>query len=570
MYIERKTTRKIKQPEKGAALVTVLMISVLLGVACIALLSAVGASSKNSTDVLSETKAYYSAESGLQATINVLRNDSTVDYKYAAANQTLSAKLPYNYPVGSPTRAVIGEPANTYNPNLGAAYSVVVSDPDNSAASLTFYTSGIFLSGGTISGNGKTIYYPNNTAADRIEITFTDEGITTHNFTNNPRLGRFSIVTVGSGAVLPASNSAAALKFRIDYRLTLPRAGVRSIWGFIIQANSSSPKMVTFQSQNYEVLESTMELCDSPTATAPCTDVSLNLTQTPTNNAFYANITPVEPYRLKVLATGYGPNGAKKQLEGIIQRNFFNGIGPGAATTMAGTNVTPPGGLPFLFVPGNSNGVTYSGGNCNIAPGCVPSFGLTDPANLNYVINNPPQNGTMTPAPALLDPNNAPDWQQSPASLDVLVDQLRTSAQNSNRYFVSPGSNLSNPGNFTNGTGITFCEGSCKVTGDGGGILVVTGKLTNLGGFSFRGMIIVTGEDGWERTGGGGGSIIGNVIIAPYNRRTYVPENLSSTFLAPRYYISGGGASDIIYGDVTASFDNLSSISDFMLGIAEK
>ena len=364
MNIERKTNLKINQPEKGAALVTVLMVSVLLGIACVAMLSAVGANSKNSTDVLSETKAYYSAESGLQATINVLRNDSTVDYKYAAANQTLSAKLPYNYPVGLPTRAVIGEPATTYDPKLGAAYSIVISDPDNSAVSLTFNTSGIFLSGGTISGNGKTIYYPNNTAANRIEITFTDEGSTTHYFTNNPRLGRFSVVTVGSGAVLPAFNSATALKFRIDYRMTLPRVAVRSIWGSITQGAAGAHKLVTFQSQNYELFESMMELCSGTTGGPGCADVSLDLTTTPTNNAFYAYITAVEPNRLKVIATGYGPNGARKQLEGIIQNNLFNGLASAAATTMIG-----PFTAPFRFEPGTSNGITYSGGNCGSPAG---------------------------------------------------------------------------------------------------------------------------------------------------------------------------------------------------------
>ncbi len=563
--------RKMNREDSGAALVTVLMITVLLSIACIAIVSSVGANSMNSTDVLSETKAYYAAESGLQATINALRNDNTVTYEYAVANPTLSAKLPYNYPTtGTPDRVVVGDTASNYDPKTGTAYSVYVTDPDNSSSSLTFYTSGIFLSGGTISANTKTIYYPNDTATNRIEITFTDVSSTMHNFSGsptNPLLGTFNMTTVGTGAVIPSNES---LKFRIDYQLTAPRTGVESIWGFIKQANSSAPKILTFQTQNYEIYGSNLELCSGTSGGPGCADVSFDLTANPSDNRVYAYLTPVEPYRLKVLATGYGPNGAKKQLEGIIQRNFFNGLASGAATTMIGTNTTPPGGLPFLFVPGNSNGVTYSGGDCNSAQGCVPSFGLTDPANLTYVQNNPPRNGTMSPPPAMLDSNNTPEWQQSPAALDALVDQLRTSAQNSGRYFVSPGSNLQNPGNFADGTGITFCEGSCKVGGSGGGILVVTGKLTNVGGFSFKGMIIVTGEDGWERTGGGNGSIEGNVIIAPYNKRTYVPENLSSTFLAPRYYISGGGTSDIIYGDITANFDNLSSISDFMLGIAEK
>ena len=110
------------------------------------------------------------------------------------------------------------------------------------------------------------------------------------------------------------------------------------------------------------------------------------------------------------------------------------------------------------------------------------------------------------------------------------------------------------------------------MSGAGGGILIVTGKLTNVGGFDFRGTIIVTGEEGWERNGGGGGQIEGNVIIAPYHLRlaSYTPNNQSVTFLPPRYWITGGGASDIIYSDVGASFDGTNGVSDLMSGVAEK
>ncbi len=581
MNTERKTTRKIKQPEKGAALVTVLMISVLLGVACIALISAVGASSKNSTDVLSETKAYYSAESGLQATINVLRNDSTVDYKYAAANQTLSAKLPYNYPVGLPTRAVIGEPANTYNPNSGTAYSVVVSDPDNSAASLTFNTSGTFTSysitgGATFSNNRKTIYIPNQTASPRTEITFNDVGSTTHTFTGNPSLGSFSISNVGAGVQLTGD-----IQFEISYRMTLPRTASKVIYGYIKQANSTSAKMITFQSQNYELIGSRMELCLSSTATVPCADVSFDLTTTPTPT-LYANITAVAPNRLKVVSTGYGPNGARKQLEGIIRNDLLNGLSSAAATTLIGPFVPP-----FRFEPGTSSGITYSGGNCASPVGCVPSFGLTNTGSLNYVTNNPPgPNGgnpaQAQPPPALLDPNTIPDWQQSPATLEQMVNDARQRLliSNTSRYFVNPTGNQANftvgtsqnpPGSFANGTGITFCEGSCNIGADGGGILIVTGKLTNVGGFSFKGLIIVVGEEGWQRNGAGNGQLIGNVIVAPYVRIPYIiPLNYSATFLPPQYYVTGGGNSDVIYNDVSATLNNTSAISDFMVGVAEK
>ncbi len=553
--------------QRGAALVTVVMISIILLTASVAILTAVALNSRNTSDVLAETKAFYAAESGLQSTINKFRNDSSVTYRLAVADPDLSTWLPYNWPTtGGATRVVIGEVPSAYSPNTGTAYSVLAYDPDNSGTALTFYTSGGFLSGSEISADGKTIYYPNKTASPRTEIAITDAALTTTNFTSNPIISTFTLTKVAGGVTIP---STVLIKFRIDYRMTAPRSGVRSIWGTISQATSTAPIRVTFQTQNYSLLGSLIELCPSNTGGPGCTDVMFDLSTTP--SVLYAHITAVEPFRVKLVSTGYGPAGAVKKLEAIIRRSLFDGMGAGAATTMIGSSTTPPGGLPFMFAPGTSNGVAYSGGNCSAPTGCVPSFGVTDPAILAYMNAHPPGGdpNQMQPPPQVIT-ESLPDWQQTPAAMDTVIDRLRATAQNSGRYYVSPGGKLTDPGNFANGTGITFCEGSCTVAGDGGGILVVTGMLTNLGGFSFKGMIIVTGEEGWERNGGGNGQIIGNVIIAPYNKRSYVPENLSTTFLAPRYYITGGGNSDIIYGDIAGTLDNTSAISDFVAGVAEK
>src|SRR5687768_9735008 len=85
--------------ENGAAVATVVLIAFLLLTASIALLSGVAAGTKNGTDMLSETKAYYAAESGLQATINALRNRTPkVKYSEAHADSDLSTYLTYNYP----------------------------------------------------------------------------------------------------------------------------------------------------------------------------------------------------------------------------------------------------------------------------------------------------------------------------------------------------------------------------------------------------------------------------------------------------------------------------------------
>src|SRR5436190_13365574 len=78
--------------ESGAALIAVIFISILLVTACAFLLTAVGHNSRNSTDVLAETKAYYAAESGLQATINVLRFNTDADF----------VNTPYTYAVNDP------------------------------------------------------------------------------------------------------------------------------------------------------------------------------------------------------------------------------------------------------------------------------------------------------------------------------------------------------------------------------------------------------------------------------------------------------------------------------------
>jgi type II secretory pathway component PulK len=66
----------INTAEKGAALVMVLMVSALLIIACIGMLTAAAVNTKNVSDAIAEDQAYYAAESGLQATINVLRRNT--------------------------------------------------------------------------------------------------------------------------------------------------------------------------------------------------------------------------------------------------------------------------------------------------------------------------------------------------------------------------------------------------------------------------------------------------------------------------------------------------------------
>jgi hypothetical protein len=124
----------------------------------------------------------------------------------------------------------------------------------------------------------------------------------------------------------------------------------------------------------------------------------------------------------------------------------------------------------------------------------------------------------------------------------------------------------------------------------GGGILIVNGKITNNGGYSFKGLILIIGRDGMERSGGGSATLEGNMVIAPYmtpGRRILTalntpvepslacsvdPQTIASTnrcFYAPKYSISGGGGSDVMYNSQSV-MNGLSGLGNFVKGVAEK
>src|SRR5688500_17945311 len=67
---------KDRKSERGAALVTVMMLSFLMLVASIALIMESSMNTVNVTDATSEEQAYYAAESGIQSTINALRHNA--------------------------------------------------------------------------------------------------------------------------------------------------------------------------------------------------------------------------------------------------------------------------------------------------------------------------------------------------------------------------------------------------------------------------------------------------------------------------------------------------------------
>ena len=145
--------------ERGAALITTLMLSALLFAAGGMLIITTTMTGLNSIDSAAESQAYYGAEAGLQASLNVLRGHVMPNPLFAAnpaggvapANQITFAKavqtansnlasdpagtlprlsrwLTYSYPTsGFADRVPISQ---NYTPMNGIAYSIIVSDPD--------------------------------------------------------------------------------------------------------------------------------------------------------------------------------------------------------------------------------------------------------------------------------------------------------------------------------------------------------------------------------------------------------------------------------------------------------
>ena len=93
--MESKFSHKVnrrRKGERGAALWTSMVTSMLLLGAGSALILTTSMSATNSVDSIAETQAYYAAESGLQESLNVLRgNVASPTFTFSTAADTAAA-----------------------------------------------------------------------------------------------------------------------------------------------------------------------------------------------------------------------------------------------------------------------------------------------------------------------------------------------------------------------------------------------------------------------------------------------------------------------------------------------
>ncbi|MBA2378695.1 MAG: hypothetical protein H0V76_03870 [Blastocatellia bacterium] len=528
-------------------------------------------------------------------------------------NPRMSRVLSYAGSAATDRVVVLGNPAN-YN-----AFDLSISDPDNTGSYISYVTQGKFFDYDL--GNNQQITFGSGANFTRVayQPTVVSNLHIPADTVKPTDFGKF-VVTLGSSGGAAVTR---LIRFEIAVHMTVPFSAVqvpatRMIRGYIVppslingsRSNDPANPNIIFDSKTYNlrgsdfVLEFGSALSSSYPAWAgsPAPAMYMDPNYPPIGykavltgatgggfeNKLQATMSPPEPTRIRIVSTGYGPRGSRKTLEAIIQNNYFNGLGAPATLTMVGPPWASNG--TFTFDPGNSNAMLYSGidlatGSTDIIPPVgtshPPTCGFTgceDP-NLDTVIDgfgNKIDN-TVIGTPANVS-SEVPRWLKSPSLLDATVKSLHQTALNSYDPTNSTGRVFTNTnptswGNNATGTGITFCDGDCTLGPiAGGGILVVTGKLTLHGNFDWNGLIIVTGSDGVLRSGGGNGTIRGNIVVAPYLNSTIfgnVDPIEDARFLAPQWKTQGGGNSTIQYNSDNQN-SGLGAISNNVLGVVEK
>lgn len=540
---------QLRPKERGAALISVLLISFLLLAAGGALIMTTAMSATNAIDSTAETQAYYAAQAGLQSTLNVLRGNvspyplfdsssataagNSITFRKAVTASTSNVSGDSNLPRLSRwlsydstyDRVLISSP---YSPLSGMAYSTLISDPDNTAQ-VKFSTQGAFGSSSAATTASKNFGNGNS----KVTVSFTGQASTTIDTSGNSTLGSFTISGLGSQPyTIPANET-----FKLTIVQTAPWAMTTTISCTLAGtiSNSSGQLTITFPT-SYPANTNNLQGTLFTRSLGQFTLSSSAATSMP------VAVTAPEPTRLLVKVTGFGPRGAKKQMQMLLNRFAFD-YTPSAAITLHSAD---SGTSAMTFNIGSSSPSSYTG-NDNAGGTNLPGFAVT--GGIDYtaaqaqvtVANTNGTNVTGNPAVQQVSTSSLSSFLQSADNARALVDQLRTVAQNQNRYYTT----TSPPSNFgaaePNGL-FTFVDGDVDLPpGGGAGLLVVTGILTMRGSASFNGVILVLGTGQLIRDGGGNGDSLGSIVVASFGS--------TGNFLAPTFNTNGGGNS-------TVSFDS--------------
>jgi hypothetical protein len=241
-----------------------------------------------------------------------------------------------------------------------------------------------------------------------------------------------------------------------------------------------------------------------------------------------------QPRRLLLRVTGYGPKGAKKQLELIVNRLQFNYDAPAMLMMIGAENCAPLG-----FVIGNSNAKEYTGHDRS-SSAILPAFGATCDGDRDIEADTDGKETVALPKAATVTNSDLPVWLRSAEESRAFLEDQRALATSQNRYFASFSGNSGSSAS----PAFTFVDGDCSLDG-GAGLLIVTGTLTMSGNPNFTGLILVLGGGTIQRDGGGNGEIYGAISVARFNS--------TGGFLAPIFNTNGGGTSTLQYDSLAVA-----------------
>lgn len=573
---QTRNSRRSNHCERGAALVTMLLVSILLLGAGGALIMTTMMSATNAAGTTPEMQAFYVAEAGMQSALNVLRGNTQplvtatdrMSFRTAviqnisngpgnAGALRFAGWLPYNDRFNEASLVLI---------NIGTVtggYRVTVENMDPDSHIVEFETSG------TIDGSDAATAYQRTfgTAGGTNEVTirYVSQSATTltpdpNNFplTLDSALGSFvierPITSTDNDVSIPKTG------FELTISQTRPWAATTTIEGSFegeVDTNATTVK-VTFDKASVKADGTTYAL-----NFAGGTQVlDLSYSTSPTSTSVAARVTSPDPKRLLLKSYGFGPQGAEKRLELMITRANLEFEAP-AGVTLRGADDCSPLNLDT----GSSGAKSYSGADYSGKDPQRPTFAVSpcdaDDANAGIKKHETvadPEIGQLMDNASGANAVEQPSFLDTANKARAYLNALQAKAQSVGRYF-KPGSGSSTTVNDSlNSPMFTFVDGDCTLTG-GSGFLVVTGTLTMQGNPNFKGAILVLGTGELIRNGGGNGDILGGITIAKFDRT-------SGNFQAPTFSTNGGGNSNVQYDSASlsrgiAAAMNVSGVREF-------
>lgn len=232
--------------------------------------------------------------------------------------------------------------------------------------------------------------------------------------------------------------------------------------------------------------------------------------------------------RLLIKVTGYGPRGAKKELELMVKIAIFELEGE-PLIFMRGTSDTTTANLKIT-----DNPEVKFNSNESIA------FTLTKNADIDAIKAKIDLDDKVKIEGKGDDFEIETDfdyikWLKTADEAKNLVNDLEQDAKARERYFTSYPTGNAGTDKLPK---FTFISGNAELSGDGAGLLVVTGNLTINKNFKYKGLVLLLGQGRLDVTGGDS-KIEGAIVMAKFG--------LTDDFMQPTINLSGYGKFEAKY-----------------------